>query len=244
MGKRTPPTGVITPRIVQPNEGRFRPWFWLLLLVGLGLWSWQVFEFGRQRGGVDVGSSDHVAPGLRERIAELEAERDRLRLAAERFERAAQVDRVAADDVKSEIKTLQDERAELKREVAFLKSLVAGGDRKLVLSDHSLSSLGERLYRFEVTLAKRTDDQAMVSGEVLISVKGVAEGEQRTLDMGSLTEGRRTKIGIRFKNFQRLKTELQLPDGFEPASVEVAVKPDGKGFKSFERAFDWKVSDA
>jgi hypothetical protein len=62
--------------------------------------------------------------------------------------------------------------------------------------------------------------------------------------MDSLTDGRRSNIGIRFKSFQRLKTELRLPEGFEPTSVEVVVKPDGEVFKSFERAYDWKVSDA
>jgi hypothetical protein len=62
--------------------------------------------------------------------------------------------------------------------------------------------------------------------------------------MASLTDGRRSSIGVRFKSFQKLKTEFQLPEGFVPASLEVAVRPEGKDFKSFERAFDWKPSDA
>lgn len=238
------PTRVVTPRIVQPDEDRPRPWLWLLVLIALGAWSWQVFEFGRQGAGPGVGARDPVEAGLRERIALLEQERDALRGAVARFERDGQVDRAATDEVRSEVKALQDERAELRREVAFLKSLVAGGDRKLVLNDHSLTEIGERTYRFEVTIAKRTDDQETVSGQVVIAVKGELEGEAQTLEMDGLTDGKRSNIGMRFKSFQKLKAELQLPEGFEPASLEVVVRPDGKDFKSFEQAYDWRLSDA
>ncbi len=57
MGKKKP-TRVITPRIVQPGEGGGRPWLWLLFLVALAAWSWQVFEFGRQQAGFDAGRND------------------------------------------------------------------------------------------------------------------------------------------------------------------------------------------
>lgn len=243
MGK-IKPTRIVTPRIVQPGAGRGRAWLWLLALVALGLWSWQVFEYGRRNAGFDFSQSGQVESVLRGRIAALEQELDALRAAADRFERDGQVDKAATEQVKAEVRALQDERAELKREVTFLKSLVADGGRKLVLNDHSLTKVGEREYRFEVTLAKRTDDQLTVSGQVVVSVKGEADGGPKVLDMASLTEGRRSSIGIRFKSFQKLKTELQLPDGFAPTSLEVAVKPEGKDFKSFERAFDWKPSDA
>jgi len=243
MGK-IKPTRIVTPRIVQPSEGRGRPWLWIVLLIALGLWTWLVFDFGRGNAGFDLSQTGQGESALRERIALLEEEREALRVEAARFERDGQIDKAASDEVKAEVKTLQDERAELKREVAFLKSLVADGGRKLVLNDHSLTRLGEREYLFEVTVAKRTDDQLTVSGQVVISVKGETDGDSRILDMASLTDGRRSSIGIRFKSFQRLKTELQLPKGFAPASLEVAVKPDGQDFKSFERAFDWKPSDA
>lgn len=243
MGK-IKPTRVVTPRIVQPNERGVRPWLWVLFLVALGAWSWQVFDFGRLRAGFDVDRHDQELDSLRERIAELEEERDTLRAAAARFERAGQIDRAAADGVKSQVKALQDERADLKREVAFLKTLVSGGDKKLVLNDHSLTEIGERTYRFEVTLAKRTDDQATVSGQVTFAVKGQLDGAETTLEMGRLTEGKRDNIGIRFKSFQRLKAELQLPSGFQPVSIEVAVRPDGRDFRAFEKVYEWKLSDA
>ena len=244
MGKKKP-TRVITPRIVQPGEGSVRPWLWVLFLVALAAWSWQVFEFGRQEAGFDVGRHNALEDELQQRISELEEERDTLRAAAVRFERSGQIDRAAANGVQSEVRALQDERAELKREVALLKTLVAGGEKEtLVLEEFSLTHLAERRYRVEAMLSKRTDDQDTVIGQVGIEVSGEMDGEEQILVMSQLTGGKRSNIGIRFKSFQKLKTDLNLPEGFEPSSIEVTVRPDGKKFKSFEQAYDWKLPDA
>lgn len=242
MGKLKP-TKIVTPRIVQPG-GSGRSWLWMLFLVVLGAWTWQVFEFGRQRAGLDVGQRDQVEDRLLERIAELEEERDELRQAAARYERSGQIDRAAAEGVQSEVKALQDERAELKREVAFLKTLVSGGSRKLALDDHRLTQVGDGSFQFEVTLSKQNEDGGTVAGQAVIRVKGRQGGIEKMLDMESITDGRRTNIGVKFKNFQKLKTEIKVPSDFEPIAIEVSVRPEGKQFKSFEQVFDWSVTDA
>ena len=131
--------------------------------------------------------------------------------------------------------------------MAFLKTLVSGsggGDKQLMLNEYRLTAVGDEAYRFEVTVSKAANDSATVKGYVTLRVKGQVAGSPRTFDMGALTDGRRTNIGIRFKNFQKLKADLQLPIGFLPSAIEVAVKLDGNRFKSFERAFDWKPSEA
>lgn len=242
MGKGKPTT-VASPRIIQPGEGR-RIWPWVLLFVVLCAWTWQVFEFGRQQAGFSVTKSNAREGELATRIAELEAERDELRSAAARFERAGQIDRAAVDGVQEQVKVLQDERAALKREVAFLKTLVSGEEHKLALAKPTLVALGERAYRFEVTLSKGSENGGTVQGEAIFSVKGRTDAGDKTLDMEALTEGRRARIGIKFKNFQKLSAEITLPEGFQPAEIVVGVKPGGKGFKAFETSFDWQVSDA
>lgn len=243
MGKHKP-TKITTPRIVQPGEGGGRTWIWLLFLGALAAWSWQVFEFGQQRAGLNSGVRDDVEDRLHDRIAELEEERDTLRQASARFERSGQIDRAAADGVQEEVKSLQAERAELKREVAFLKTLVSGGSSKLALDDSRLTAAGDGVYRFEVTLSKQTDDSKTVAGQAVIRLKGRQSGIEKTLDMPTITAGRRTNIGIKFKNFQKLTTEIKVPPDFEPLSIEVSVLPEGKQFKSFEQVYDWNVSDA
>jgi hypothetical protein len=242
MGKLKP-TRVSAPRIVQPGTGG-RPWLWVVFLVALSLWTWQVFEFGRQRGGYDASAVAGIEKSLQQQIATLESERDELRKAAARFERTAQVDRAAVRDVQDEVKALQDERAELRREVAFLKTLVSGGSAKLALDDDRLVAAGNGTFQFEVTLSKQTDDADTVTGMAVIKVVGNQDGVKKTLDMAAITQGKRNQIGIRFKNFQKLKTAIALPEAFEPEQIEVRVEPQDKKFEQLERVYDWQVAGA
>ena len=238
------PTRVTTPRIVQPRT-HSALWLWLLFLVALSLWSWQVFRLGEHSGGLDAAKRDSIEASLRQRVDDLEKQKMALTAQAARFERAAQIDRQAADQVQGEVRSLQEERAALKREVAFLKALVSGeASEELKLEAPKLVLVDGRDYRFEVTLAKRSDDDGTVSGRVIIKVAGKSEGAEKKLDMETLTDGKRTNIGIKFKNFQKLKTELRLPEGFDPSAIEVAVEPNGNVYKAFEQTYDWKVSDA
>jgi hypothetical protein len=238
---RVKPTRIAAPRIVQPGDGRGRPWLWLIAGVALAVWTWQVFEYGRLQAGFSVSDRNAREAELRERIGEVEAERDALRAAAARFERAGQIDRAAADDVQAQIKALQDERAELRQEIAFLKGLVSGEEFQLELSNHSLEATDEGGYTFEVTLSKRADKEGTVEGEATFSVSGERDGEPQTLDMATLTQGRRSHIGIRFRNFQVLGAGLALPEGFEPREIVVAVRPKSKGFRTFEQTYDWQT---
>ena len=241
MGKLKP-TRVVTPRIVQPGHAG-RSWVWAVIVVALALWTWQVFEFGRKQAGFDVGAHARAKDGLLQRIAELEAERDELRSAAAKFERTGQIDRAAALDVQSEVKSLQEERAELRREVAFLKTLVSGGSTTLALADHQLVELGQGRFEFAVTLSKQTDDNDTVAGKAVIRLKGIQDGVEKTLDMDAITAGKRSNIGIRFKNFQVLKTDITVPETFEPKQVAVSVEPTGDKFVSLEQVYDWHLAE-
>lgn len=242
MGK-IKPTRVVAPRIVQKGDGGGRKWVWLLVLAVLAIWSWEVFEFGRESAGFNVERRDRSQDRLLERIAELEAERDRLQASAKEFERSGAAEQASVQEAQAKVKALQDERAELKREVAFLKSLESGEESKLVLGDYRLIPLDATNYRLEVTLSKRTGDQLTVNGQITVSLTGKIDGIVKKLDMQELTLGRRSNVGIRFKSFQKLKAELALPDGFEPSSIEIAFKPNGQDYKAFERTYDWDISN-
>ena len=256
---RVKPTRVATPRIVQPGgRGVGRPWLWALLLVGFAAWTWQVYEFGRQSGGVHTLLRDRAESRQQARLNTLVEERDALRAEAARHERAAQIDRAAVEQVRTEVRQLQDERAELKREVAFLRTMlpaaagvsgagaapVAAEAAELVLQDLKLEPAGERAYRLEITVAKREDDDRTMVGQAVLSVSGSTGDDRVVLDMKTLTKGKRDNIGLRFRNFQRLKTDIELPEDFAPATIDVAVKPDGKAFKPLQQAYDWKPPDA
>lgn len=239
------PKRIVTPRIVQSSPG-VRGWLWLLFLIVLGVWSWQLYEYGRQQGGFDAVGRDRVESRLTAQVAELETERAQLRTDLARLERSSQIDRTATDEVRLQLKVLQEEKAELKGEVAFLRGLVSGGEGELLrLSKPNLAVEPEGGFVFEVTLSKDNEqDQATVMGRVTISVVGQQQGKEQKLGMKQLTKGRRSNIGIKFRKYQKLTTKIALPEGFEPTSIKVAVRPDGQEFKPFQQVYAWKLSDA
>jgi hypothetical protein len=236
------PTEVITPKIV---ERRVNPWPWILAVALLALWTWQVLAFGERQGGHAAGAAAARENQLESRIAALEKEKVELTAHAARLERASQIDRAAVESIKGEVTALQEERAALKREVAFMKALVSGeATEELWLEKPRLRDAGDGRFVFDVTLTKPPDDDGTVTGRVVIEVIGKAGGKTERVDMKSLTQGSRTNIGIRFKNYQRLSTDMVLPEDFQPEQIEVAVEPSGDVYKAFKKLYDWDPGGA
>jgi hypothetical protein len=230
-----------TPRIVQPGSGHSL-WLWLLALVVAGVLSWKMFEFGLERAGYQTEARDTEVALLEQRIESLQRERDELRAAAARYERASQIDQSAVSKVREDLAALQEERSELRQEVEFLKSLVSGSVSLLQITDMSLSKQdsGDG-YRVAFTLSKRAKGKKRVSGKVLLSVAGQLEGEPTVLkgkELGLETDSQ--KMG--FMHFQQVEAELKLPVGFIPKEVRIEVQPKGKEFKAFDESFEWQVS--
>ena len=110
------------PKIVEPGR-RLVLWLTLGALILLIGWTWFAYDFGRQDAGFHSAAAGDRQQRLRAKIRALEKERVQLLLTAANHQRASQIDRDAARRVQQDIKSLQDERAELKRQVAFLKGL-------------------------------------------------------------------------------------------------------------------------
>lgn len=107
-------------------------WYWraigaaLLLSVSVaaGLW---MYELGREFAGHDTTDARAERAKLRERIAELEAELPRLRAIADTSDSRVQVERTALGQLGQQVKTLEQENARLKEELAFFENVLPGG---------------------------------------------------------------------------------------------------------------------
>lgn len=177
---------------------------------------------------------------LEERLEDMRRQRDRLRQQAAKLERAAQIDRSAVSLVQQELKSLQDERAHLQKQVQLLESLVSGDLSLLQLDQLALDKTDtSNRYAFAFTVSKRVKDSEKVRGDVEITVSGELQGKAEELGFESLGVDKPMKMG--FSHFQKFQGELKLPAGFIPRELRVSVKPAGKKFKSFDRTFAWQV---
>lgn len=240
-----PQVRVPRPTIRQPHRGR-GVWRWLLAILllaavaALALWS---FWYGVARSETTQGALRAQVDELTGKNEALSAERDELLQRVTTLERGAKVDREAAEMVRKSLVELQDERLELKEEVALLTSLVASGKsrsglraRRLVLEP--LEEAGS--YRFRFALSKSPQDDEEVRVKVELSVVGVQDGKSKTLDMKALAVGE-LEEALKFKQLIQVEGTLKLPPDFEPEILEVSARPNQDDVLGVEREFPWKV---
>lgn len=227
------------PRIVQPG-GLPQAWWLLVVLVLLfSTLAWQAFEFGRRSAGYDVRATREQVRELEQRVASIAERRDQLREEAARFERSAQVDRIAVESVQLELKDLQQERSRLRQEVEFLKSLVSGDVTILQLDEVRLHALeGDNLFRFHFTVSKRAEDNQKARGRVVLSVSGELDGEETTLEQSEIGVDS-SQMVLGFMHFQNIDGQMTLPADFQPIELHLLVQPSDDKFKSFEQSFEW-----
>ena len=233
-----------TPQIVLPERGQGRYW---LLVAGvwrvLG-WSSLMYDLGRQQAGYHSLEAIKIQTRLQNRVEQLTEEKAALQIAADDHQRARQIDRDAARLVQDGVKTLQDERAKLKREIAFLRELVSAGDGDLQIRDFRLEALGRREFQYRLTVIQAVENVSTVRGKLGMSVSGLLQGRARTFKLSELDESKKDARKLRFKNFQDVTGRLVLPVDFEPSTVTIEITPEDRKLKPLQHIIDWRVTKA
>ncbi len=235
-------TRIKSPRIVQPN-GAFR-WFGVFFLGALlGAAAWFGFDYGREWAGLSAGETGRTVRRLRHALEELEQERDQLRQQLTALERSGQIDREATRMAQLELTALQAERQELEQEVEFLRNLVEeDATGALRIKDFKLSATDEgRVFGYAFTVSQTKEDFGWTKGEVLLQVVGTDESGARTLGLKEMSTDEPDGHKIKFRHFQNIKGTIRLPEGFNPDSVAVEVKPAVKKLPPISESFDWVV---
>ncbi|MCG8429023.1 MAG: hypothetical protein MI754_16830 [Chromatiales bacterium] len=242
---------VKTPKIVQPGSKQVSVWLLLsALIVVAALWGYREWTF-QQQGPVEVSLVSSLEPTSLEPelyqqktyIAELEEERDQLRLKVATLERTSQIDQEAVKQVRQEMKGLQAERLKMEEELTFLRGLV-GGDKKEGLYIHEFqleSGEAERQFRYRFTVSQRLKNVGTASGWIRLKLEGKRADEVVTLSLSDLVEDKADRIKMRFKHFQNVEGVITLPENFEPSSMVIAVEPNNDNLSAIKTRFDWLV---
>lgn len=216
----------------------------VLMVVGVVVLGWGLFEYGRYRAGVDFTSAKQEAARLTEVNARYEQSITELRERQAVLERSNQIEREAYKQLETAVAGLQDEIAELKSELAFYRGIVTPGEAKsgLRVQSFELASNGlERGYRYKLVLTQVLKNDRVASGRVTVAIEGNQDGRITTLELADVaTEGK--ELAYKFKYFQNFEGNLVLPEGFSPVRVMVKVNPRDQRHEGVERVFDWPAA--
>jgi cell division protein FtsB len=227
------------PRIVASSEG-WRLWLrYALLLLGILCLAGLAYFQGGSVGGVGLVG---LQPDARQQIKELEAERDELRRELAMVKQAADIDRESILSIREKIKQFQDERLKMEEELAFLRGIVSTGSKKKTLRVQNFRlepglEAGQYVYKFSVT--QIINSGLIAKGKIDINVEGLQDGRTRIVDLSELSDDKASSIKMRFRYFQNIEGKLSIPDGFEPATINIEVKPSGKKLESVKESYNW-----
>jgi len=234
---------------MQLRVKHHNPWktrvFLLLGLLAMGVGGWSLFDYGRYAAGYDSAESGLEESRLVALVDELHGKIDRLREQKAQLERAAQIERKAYNELDTSLKVLQGEILELKEELAFYRGIVSPREasRGLRLQRFSLEPNGLRSYRYTVVLTQVLKNDRLARGRVKLYVEGLQNNEPKTLDLSALSENSVKELNYRFKYFQNLEGDLELPRGFRPMRATTQILPGGRQQDMIEKTIDWPTEE-
>ncbi len=169
------------------------------------------------------------------------------------YERGKAIDGQAEQDVKKVIIVLKEENRQLHEELGFYKQIMAPGVKgknlrvdRIVLS----ATKDQNKFHYQLVLAKVGNNRKFVKGDISLVVSGMQEGIERS---GLIKNGVWAAVeanqepffassSFKFRYFQELEGDIELPSGFIPSKIQVtATALINRKKQTIDRSFDWEL---
>ena len=222
-----------------------------MLLIAAGvimtlLAMYAAFEWGRGNAGFDSRSARAEEGELREKIAALEADnrRQRLALAAGETQRVGQA--LEREELARTIGDLQADVARLTRDLAFYRGVVGDSANAEVVRMQGFrvtrgKAPGEFLLHLVLGRPLRPED--FVSGKARVTLEGSVGATATTLDLAQVSDVTSGELTFSYRYVQTLDQAVKLPAGFVPARVTVELQASRKGANPVRETFLWTVEN-
>lgn len=223
---------------------------WLMLFSGILIACLAVFG-AYQKGFFDGVSGQQTTESkiaeLQAALKESEASGVELAQQLENINVGAEVDRKASEEIRQEVIALKEQIAVLKEENGFYRGLMAPTKNKrgLAIGAVELSETeGARRYSYKVVMQQLATNHQLLNGSLTYTVVGRKDGVDVSYPLKDLsTQVKADNIKLRFKYFQNIEGELNLPEGFDPLAIELVAKTTGKDPVTLEKRFGWLVEE-
>ena len=197
------------------------------LSCSLALAAW-IYDAGRRFAGYDRSEAEQELSQLRASVGKLSEETVSLRASVNASESKLQIERAAQTQLGRQVKTLEDENARLKEDLAFFENLMPSEHRDNTLLINRFRAdpgglPGEYRYRLLLLQGGRRDKPFQGNLQLLVTLQ--QDGKDAIITLPEEREAPAYKIS--FKYFQRIEGTFRVAPGARVKMVQVRIFESG-----------------
>lgn len=193
----------------------------------------------------DAGYVDRNLSATGQRLADLEAENAALRQELALLERGSAMDQQANSEVQVTMTELREYIASLEQNLQYYRQAMTEEfeDVGLIVGQMDLEHAGsEHRFRYKLVMRQEESNGDYLTGHVNVDVVGNRAGQRVSIPLRDLTDDEdQLEIKLRFRYFQNIEGELELPPEFVPEQIEINAVATAPMAKSINKAFNWVV---
>jgi len=230
--------------VVVPYRPLYKAMIFMAFLLALAAFSWLTYQYGKNQGlalKVEVvREKDQVSKQLVESRALI----SHMRQEIADLTVGGEIDNKANEEVRLTIEDLQNLLAEQNEEISFYKGVMLPNvaNKGLRIERLDVTSNVPGRVKYSLLLTQIVDKHDYVQGGVQISLLGQNDGQDKTFQISELDRDKADAIKFRFRYFQNINGELQLPEGFVPREVMIVAQSSGSKAQRLEKKFDWPLN--
>ncbi len=229
-------------KVVKDNpEAQRRRRFWVTMVLALGLVG--SYVLGVYDGKLKAARAERELSQNQGFLAQAEDALNVCRQSLSIATKRSEVDRLAVEKMRQQVADLRAEIANQQEDIAFYQNVMAGKKTKQSLKVEKIAvenALEPSRFRYQVVLAQVGKKHPWIKGNARVYVVGLNEGKKASFSLNHLNETMDQEvIPFRFRYFQKLEGELQIPDGFEPEYMQVRLQSEGRSPQVVEGQFSW-----
>lgn len=219
--------GIDAPRLaVRPHM----PWYWrwTALAAGGALVAgvaWFTYDFGLEYAGFRQGEAARLRAQLNETVLKQKAELAELNARTAAAERQLQIERATFADLAKQVKSLAQENATLKEDLAFFHSLTATG-KEGTISVNRFRLQPETVpgeYRYQLLLVQTGERAKEFSGRLQFVLNLQQDGRKVVLMMPPDSSRTAKEYQVNFKLFQRVEGMFRIAPDAAVKGLQVRV---------------------
>lgn len=157
------------------------------------------------------------------------------------LERNSKIEDDTTGQLKKSLSEAQNEALELKKELAFYKSIVAPeqGKPSIVVQTIQLKKDLVGDYDYKIMISQQGRNDRFARGTLEVSIEGNNQGVNQVLALNDVSADVKNPMKFGMKYFQNFTGKLTLPQGFAAESMRVKVKPSSKTLEAVDEIFPW-----